>query len=422
VIGYKRPENIQLQVPYGSLGAPRRVVTDPLVETTVMTDKPSSAWLRDQAKPIEVKRRRTTAVKVPLPLDRRWAVSIPGRQVHAFAGDTATNSLIIGDNWGVPYGALRIHRLDAATGSETAAILTRHQPVNGLLALNGRLLAATDSRLFDLTLPGLAVTKFWERRLVRYSQQLELDGGYVVQANWIRPYIGVLDTATGAVRRMKAGPQPLLFHYQGKVRALSALDGGMASVDTVSATLVDRVAVPPVSAIAAGREIWVVVAGQAQSPEVYPKPPPVPLPQFRRATHEVVRLTGEAVSFTLDGPCRRLWCDDARDLLWCFLEGERSHGASTRLCAIRQATGEVVARYETETAATSLERDPELGSVPVQLAYLDVGLGIVVTTQHESSRRRGNTVVSDTSTLTCYSLPLDYPPAEASRKWRQNDT
>lgn len=370
-----------------------------------MAEEPGSSWLIDRAKPIVVKRRGSSVVKRPLPLEQRWTVSIPGWQVHAFDGDAATQSLLVGDAGGVAYGALRLHRLDAVTGTETASIRMRHQPVNGLLIDGSRLLAATNSRLFEIALPGLKVTHVWDRGLVRYANQLQSQGEHIVQANWLRPSVGVLNTATGVVRRVKAGPQPLLFKYHEQVRVVSALEGGMATVDIAAAKLVDRVRVPSVSAISAGRDIWAVVAGPPESPEVYPAPPPVTLPQYRRGTREVIRLTGEPLSYTLDGPCRRLWCDDARGLLWCFLDGQPAHGITTRMCALRQATGEVIARFETETAESFLQRDPELGVVPIQLAHLDVGLGILATTQHESSRRRGNVVVSDTSTLTCYSLP-----------------
>src|SRR5450755_2297174 len=127
-----------------------------------MTGTPPSSGLLDRAKAIGVKRRGNSAVKVPLPLEQRWTVSIPGRRVHAFGGDTASNSLVVGDGWGVPSSALRLHRLDATTGAETASIRTRHQPVNALLLLDGRLLAATDSRLLEVTLPDLRVTNVWE--------------------------------------------------------------------------------------------------------------------------------------------------------------------------------------------------------------------------------------------------------------------
>ena len=359
-----------------------------------MTETPPSSGPLNRAKPIVVKRRGTSVVKVPLPLEQRWTVSIPGQHVHAFAGDTASNSLVVGDGWGVPYSALRLHRFDAATGAETASIRTRHQPVNALLPLDGRLLAATDLRLFEVTLPDLRVTNVWERGLVRYAQQLAGNGECVVQANWLRPSIGVLDKATGAVRRVKAGAQPLLFDYQGQVRVVSALEGGMATLDVVAGRLVDRVPVPPVAAIAAGRDIWAIVAGPPQTSQVSPTAAPVDLPQFRRCTGEVVRLTGDPVSCTLGGPCRKLWCDDDQGLLWCFLEGRPGDGVPTRVCAVRQATGEVVAHYETETAQTYMERDPQLGVVPIELAYLDVGLGILA--DDFNTRVRG-----DGATLLC---------------------
>jgi len=118
-----------------------------------------------------------------------------------------------------------------------------------------------------------------------------------------------------------------------------------------------------------------------------------------------VRLTGELMSIRLRGRCSRIWCDDGRNVLWCFVEGPVPLGAVISGYAVSQRSGRVVAEFHTGTATTLTQRDPELGVVPVHLVHLDPELGHVLTVQDYSRRMRGNQVVSSTSTLACYSLP-----------------
>jgi hypothetical protein len=225
-------------------------------------------------------------------------------------------------------------------------------------------LAATHSRLLLLSLPGLEVLQSWERGLVRYSRRIEVDGEHIVMAGWLSPSIGVLHTATGRVRRLRCGVQPMLFQYRGSVRVISGLDGGMHTLDVARARLVEPVPVPPISSIAVGEDVWGVVAGDLETPRVAGVvPQDAVLPRFRRGSGQIMRLTGEPMSVLIEGRCVQLWCDDARGLLWCFTEKPGSPGVVTGVHAIDQS-GQVVTEFHTETPTTLRQLDPELGIVP----------------------------------------------------------
>jgi hypothetical protein len=358
-----------------------------------------------EPKPVVIKTRGADVKKPKMPLEERWRATIPGDHAQAFAADAVSRSLLVGDGWGTPYTALSLHKFGVDNGTEVASIRTRHQQVLGMAIASTHAFAATDSRLFKVSVSDLRIIQEWNRHLVRYSNQVQVDGGHVVEANWLAPSIGILEMATGTVRRLKGGAQPMLFRYAGQIRLISGLEGGMATVDVEAGKLVDRVRTPAVSAVAAGQDIWAVVGGEAEAPSVSPPPHDVKLPLFRRGTNEIVRLSGEPTSLRIDGRCRQIWCDDVHKALWCFVEGPSPPNAVIRGYAISQLTGDVLASFETETSSTLRQLDPQLGIVPVHLAYLNVELGVVLTTQTESRRMRDNICLSSTSTLVCYSLP-----------------
>ncbi|MGA8016070.1 MAG: hypothetical protein WCB85_09160 [Candidatus Dormiibacterota bacterium] len=271
---------------------------------------------------------------------------------------------------------------------------------------DSHLWAATDSRLFRLRLEELEVVQDWERGLVRYASQIEVADERVVLANWLSPSVAILDTASGRLRRVRVGSQPVLFQHGGRVRVISGLEGGMQTLDPARACLVDATPTPPICSVGVGRDLWGVVAGNAETPRAGRSVPSnVALPRFRRGSDHIVRLTGEPMSVRLPGRCSRIWCDDGRNVLWCFVEGPVPPGAVISGYAVSQRSGRVVAEFHTENATTLLQRDPELGVVPVHLVHLDPELGNVLTVQDYSRRMRGNQVVSSTSTLACYSLP-----------------
>ena len=153
--------------------------------------------------PVVTRTRTATKGKPPLPMTQRWAVTVPGTHAHVIATDLASGSVIVGDGWAVALAALRLHRLDAATGAATASVRTRHQSVGGLRVHDSHLWAATDSRLFRLRLEELEVVQDWERGLVRYASQIEVADERVVLANWLSPSVAILDTASGRLRRVR---------------------------------------------------------------------------------------------------------------------------------------------------------------------------------------------------------------------------
>jgi hypothetical protein len=346
-----------------------------------------------------------TLEKSPLDLELRWSTTIPGEHAHVIAVDAGSRSVFVGDGSNVPRASLRLHRMDGTSGWEVASTRTRHQSVTALLPATGHLLTATDSRLLELDPGDLSLAHSWEKRLVRSSSQLVEQAAHIVEANWLTPHIGILDRSSGDVRRVHVGAQPIVFAHDGSVHAIAGLDGGLATVDVERARLSAFVATPPVSSVAVGRDIWAVVGGRIESPRTGGTPRTSRLPQYRRGTDEIVRLTGSRHSIRVGAPCRRLWCDDARGLLWCSVATDDSPHGDFRCLAVDQASGKLAGRFDTETPASVRRRDPLLGSVSRHLVHLDVHLGAAFITQVASRRQRGHDVIGSTSTLTCYSLP-----------------
>src|SRR5437899_8608162 len=92
-----------------------------------------------------------------LELRELWRTTIPGDKANVFLCDPSSGSLFASDGWGVEFASLRVHRLSLGTGEELASVRTRHQGVYALAVHQGRLVAATDCRIFDVAVLSLAL-------------------------------------------------------------------------------------------------------------------------------------------------------------------------------------------------------------------------------------------------------------------------
>jgi hypothetical protein len=253
----------------------------------------------------------------------RWRATVPGEAAQAFLCDpTPPASLFVGDGAFVAYAALRLHRFDLSTGVHLAEVRTRHQPVSGLAQHAGHLYVATDSRLFELESTDLSIVRQWERGLVRYTMQLLPARTTLAMANWRMPSIGLFDLNTGRTRRVNVGLQPLLVRHGGAIKVLAGFEGGMWTLDIVRIRLTDAERTPPVVAIASGTDLWGLLAGPAEHRGGTPSA------LVKRGSNEVLRLTGEPWSITLDGECSTLVCDDVSGVLWCVIRHGRGYSAA----------------------------------------------------------------------------------------------
>jgi hypothetical protein len=292
--------------------------------------------------------------------------------------------VFVSDGWNVPYGALRLHRLDLATGQHRAELRTRSQSVSGLAVDRGKLWVATDSRLLEVATRDLSIIRGYEKGLVAYTRQLIPVGGLLITADWLRPSIGIFDPDTGKTSRVKVGGQPILCMVHDAVRAVAGFDGGLWKVDPERRRLTDLQPTPPVSAVTAGRDLWAVLAGK---PEGGQGEPPV---WIRRGTHVVTKLTGSPQEARVGGPCDRIFADDRLGVVWCLVN-RRAH-----LQAMSQTTGAVLGTF---APAAENHRD--------FFCHVDPGAGLAFALEAHRVTDHGY-VRSSTSTLTCYALPAAF--------------
>jgi hypothetical protein len=324
-------------------------------------------------------------VSAPLTVDalrELWRAAIPGDVANVYLVDRASESLFVGDGWGVSYPALRLHRLALDSGKHLAEVRTRHQGVSALAIHHQLLYAATDSRLFELRPDDLAIVRQWDRGLVRYSMQLVPEGSTIVSANWRSPTIGLFDLDSGRTRRVRSGLQPLLFRYGADIKVIAGYDGGMSTLDVKHGRLTGLQKTPAIANVAVGEHIWATVAGRREGGQ---GEPPV---WTKRGTNTITRLTGSARTGQAGGRVGRMYCDDRRRVLWCLVDGL----PAMRLEVIAQATAAVI---------RSFEPPPGHG---VGFCHVDVAAGIALRAEvHHVTR--GNVLVSSTSTVVCYALP-----------------
>jgi hypothetical protein len=197
----------------------------------------------------------------------RWTVPARGRMSQLGAFDPGCGALYVSDGWGIAYAAIRFRRLDAITGQETAAF--RSGTAVRCFALGpGRdeLIAATDSKLFRLDATTLEERQRWDTRIPRYSNTLAIRGDQVVVANWRDPKVGVVDLATGRVRRRAAPAMTIVLDGPGDPLLVGGLDGGVDAIDPVTGG-VRRVVDTPAALDAAlspdRRTLWLTIGVRA---------------------------------------------------------------------------------------------------------------------------------------------------------------
>ena len=275
------------------------------------------------------------------------------------------------------YAALRLHRLDLNTGAHLADVRTRHQMVTGTTVASGRLYAATESRLFELSPADLTITRQWERGLISNSTQLVAADAALVMANWRMATIGLFDIDTGRTRRLRTGLQPLITRFAGEIKVVAGFDGKMWTLDVERARLRNPASIPPVTAVATGEHLWAVLAGP---PEGGQGQPPA---WFKRGSNHIVRLSGDAWTAHLVGNCSALVCDDANGVLWCTLDRGKT------LQAVSQLSGRMLRSFD-------------LGDRR-RFVHVDVTANVVFTLERSSVRDAGGNTAK-ASTLVCYSL------------------
>ncbi len=309
-------------------------------------------------------------------LEERWRTTIRGHMVRSILSDGPSDSLMVGDGWGISFSSLRLHRMDLGSGALLAEVRTRHQPVSALLRLGDHVYAGTDTRLFEMDPVDLSVVRQWDRGLVRFSKALAAAGDKIVAANWLAPTVGVFDRHTGRTRRLRVGRQPLIVEHEGEVKIVAGFDGGMWTLDVDRCRLTDMVPLPPVSRACSGRDIWAVLAGPVRgAAEGSPS---------RGDTNALVRIAGDRWQVELDEICIAIACDEAANVVWCVL------GTGDRLQAISQRSGRVVHEIRVEPWA--------------RFAHVDPVTRVAMTTEdrHPDDARPGDAAAD----LICYDLPL----------------
>lgn len=308
-----------------------------------------------------------------LSIEEKWAVTVPGHRGNRVLCDPASQAVYVGDGWGVPYAALRLHRLELSTGRPVADIRTRHQAVSALALHGDHLWAATDSRLFQLACEDLSVISQWDKGLVRYCMTLMPYGGAFLMANWRAASVGCFEPSTARTTRLKVGLQPLIVQHGSQMKAIAGFDGGISTLVLDPPKLTASLPTPPVANAAGGAHVWATLAGP---PEGGQGEPPV---WTRGPTSTVVRLTGDPMTVALPGAVRELVADEDRGLLWCLNE----EGIAT----VDQHTGRLAGHV----------------SLPgrIRVAHVDPQANLAFTLESHVEGSNG-LLVKSWSTLTCY--------------------
>jgi hypothetical protein len=185
-------------------------------------------------------KRSSASEKTAIRLDGDFAAtelwtSLARGQGHLAVIHSAVGSLYVSDGWGVSYASLRFRRLDVLTGQETASF--RSGTAVRCFALSrdrNELIAATDSKLFRLDALALVERQRWDTRIPRYSNTMAIRGDLVVVANWRDPKVGIIDLATGRVRRRAAPEMTTVLDGPEDPLLVGGQDGGVVSIDPVS--------------------------------------------------------------------------------------------------------------------------------------------------------------------------------------------
>lgn len=294
-----------------------------------------------------------------------WRTTVPGHTSHTVVSDPGSKSLFVSDGWGVAYPALRLHRLDPETGEHLAEIRTRQQHVSALVATSESLFVATHSRLLRLRPEDLGLVGHWDKVLPSDSQQLVAAGDRLIAANWRKPVVGMFEVASGTSVRLRVGLQPLLLRHGDTVSVVEGFGGGRRVIDLERGRLLGAEPGPPVTAVAAGGEIWGIAAGEAPAPGGRSAPSTL----LKPGTDRLLRLSGdERWEALLPGPGTSLYCDDERGLVWALL----GPGGST-LVAVSQEWRWVVASFPAGPGRYWAYFDPAAGLAIAAQAEEDGG-------------------------------------------------
>jgi hypothetical protein len=205
----------------------------------------------------------------PLGEEPLWAASVPGFTAHFLRIHGPSSSLFLSDGWGVTFASLRFRRYDLRTGQEVAGIRTG-TAVRCIAVLPGEteIVAASDSKLFRLELRSLTELERWDKRIPRYSDSIAVLAGQAVVANWRRPGVGIVDLASGSVRRRSSPGLTKVIARQGGDPLLLGGDkgGGLWSIEPRAGTVTALVTSPPaIDAVVdpRGDGIWMTVGIRA---------------------------------------------------------------------------------------------------------------------------------------------------------------
>lgn len=242
--------------------------------------------------PLRLLKRPSDHEKTAIRLDgeiaatERWTTLVPGRASHLAVFHSPGGSLYVSDGWGVTYASIRFRRLDVLTGSETASF--RSGTAVRCLAMIGdgnELIATTDSKLFRLDALSLQERQRWDKRIPRYSNTIAIRGDLVVVANWRDPKIGIIDLATGRVRRRAAPEMTTVLDGPGDPLLVGGHDGGVVSIDPFTGTsrrILDTPAALDATLSKDRRTLWLTVGVRAvvSSSSVRPGSPTRELRQY----------------------------------------------------------------------------------------------------------------------------------------------
>ncbi len=131
---------------------------------------------------------------------------MPGCAGQRLFGTPDARHVLVGDGWGVSYRSLALRRLSLVDGSEEAVGRLGNQVRAVDFSADGsRLLAAIDTRLFELDAATLELVRRWDRRVPRYTDALVWLGETVLLKCAGTPTFALMDLASGRVRRRRVG-------------------------------------------------------------------------------------------------------------------------------------------------------------------------------------------------------------------------
>lgn len=130
-----------------------------------------------------------------------WRTRVPGGAMgfHFFPGPNK-NSFLYSDGWGNAFSALRLRKFDFETGEQLSDIRT-HTAVRAVqYPSKGKILAATDRRLFLLD-SNLKELQRWDKRVPRYSSFVESHHNVALLKCFSRETVYRYDLETGQAKR-----------------------------------------------------------------------------------------------------------------------------------------------------------------------------------------------------------------------------